>query len=302
MNFRPNRLLGMLLGTGGLSALLIAIGLSLARLGQGLISPGSLIWIVALLLALPLTLLVGYRLLGLATASYRVDRDGLYVRWGLVYEQIPIASVVFIEPASKLGGAQRPALGVWWPGCLVGRGRTDQNQELVFFAGSGEQLIVSTCDGRFLVLSPPDSTAFQGAFLSATRMGALEKIAERSDRPDFLLTRIWKDRAARGLILAGLGLPLLGLTVLVLKAPGLPEQIPFGFGPGGEPGPLAPPGRLLLLPLIAGLAWLVDLVLGSWFYRSLSERPLSYALWGASVVAGALLGGAALYLTSTAVR
>ena len=292
----------MLLGAGGLSALLIAIGLSLARLGQGLISLGSLIWIVALLLGLPLTLLVGYRLFGLATASYRVDRDGLYVRWGLVYEQLPIASVVSIEPAIKFGGPQRPALGVWWPGCLVGRGRTDQNQELVFFAGSGEQLIVRTRDGRFLVLSPPDSTAFQSAFLSATRMGALEVIAERSDRPDFLLTRIWKDQAARGLILAGLGLPLVGLTVLVLKAPGLPEQIPFGFGPGGEPGPLAPHGRLLLLPLIAGLAWLVDLVLGSWFYRRPSERPLSYALWSASVVAGALLGGAALYLTSTAVR
>lgn len=292
----------MLLGAGGLSALLFAIGLSLARLGQGLISPGSLLWIVALLLALPLALLVGYRLFGLATAAYRIDRDGLYVRWGLVYEQLPIGSVVSIKPASEFGGPQRPALGVWWPGCLVGRGRTDQNQELVFFAGSGAQLIVRTRDGRFLVLSPPDSTAFQSAFLSATRMGALESIAERSDRPDFLLTRIWKDRAARGLILAGLVLPLLGLTVLVLKAPGLPEQIPFGFGPGGEPGPLAPPGRLLLLPMIAGLAWLVDLVLGSWFYRSLSERPLSYALWGASVVGGALLGGAALYLTSTAVR
>ncbi|MGH2620440.1 MAG: PH domain-containing protein [Anaerolineales bacterium] len=299
MNFRPNRLLGILLGAGGLSALLIAIGLSLARLGQGLISPGSLIWIVALLVALPLTLLVGVRLLGLATASYRVDRDGLYVRWGLVYEQIPIASVVSIQPAREFGRPRRPAPGFWWPGCLVGRARMDQARELEFFAGTGEQLIVSTREGRFLVLSPPDPTAFRSALLSATRMGALEKIAERSDRPDFLLTRIWKDRAARGLILAGLALPLLGLTVLVLKAPGLPEQIPFGFGPGGEPGPLAPPGRLLLLPMIAGLAWLVDLVLGSWFYRSVLERPLSYALWGASVVAGALLGGAALYLTST---
>jgi hypothetical protein len=302
MNFRPKRLLGMLLGTAGLAGLLTASGLGLARLGQGLISPGSLIWIVALLIALPLVLLVGYRLFGLASASYRIDRDGLYVKWGLVYEQLPIASIVSIQPAGEFGGPQRPAFGFWWPGCLVGRGRTDQDQELEFFAGSGERVIVSARGGRSLALSPPDGAAFQSAFLSATRMGALESIPERSDRPDFLLTRIWKDRVARGLILAGLALPLLGLTVLVLKAPGLPERVPFGFGPGGEPGPLAPPGRLLLLPMIAGLVWLFDLVLGSWFYRSSSERPLSYGLWGASVVSAALLGGAALYLTSTAVR
>ena len=302
MNFRPNRIIGMFLGAALLALFLAVIGLSIARLGSGPISPGSLIWIAALLLALPLALLVAYRLFGLASARYRVDRDGLYIQWGLAYEQVPIGSIVGMQPASQFAGPQRPAFGVWWPGCLVGRARAAGGQEIEFFATSGERLMVQTGGERLLAISPPDLQAFQSAFLGATRMGALEIIAARSERPDFLFTRIWSDRVARSLILAGMALPLLALGILVLSAPALPTQIPFGFGLRGEPGPLAPPGRLLLLPLIAGLAWLADLVFGSWFYRKTPDRPLSYALWGAAVVSGTLLGGAALHLLSVARR
>jgi hypothetical protein len=300
MTVRPRRLLGMLVGLALLAGLVAAIGIGLSRLGQGLISPASLVWILVLLAALPLAVIVGYRMFGLATASYRIDRDGLYIRWGLASEQIPIASVASIQAADRHPSLRRPAPGSWWPGCVAGRGATDDQREVTFFAGSGTQLVVSTREGRVLVLAPPDPTGFQEAFLSATRMGALESIPAQSDRPDFLVTRIWQDRAARGLILAGLTLPLVGMAVLVFSAPGLPARVPFGFGPGGEPGPLAPPGRLLLLPLIAGLVWLIDLGLGGWFYRTPSERALAYILWGAALLAGALLAGAALYLTSTA--
>ena len=302
MNFRPNRFLGVVLGAALLALLLAAVGLSIARLGSGPISPESLIWIAALLLALPLALLAGYRLFGLVTARYRIDRDGLYVQWGPVYEQIPIGAIVGMEPASQFEGPQHPSLGFWWPGCLVGRAQTEAGLEIEFLAASGERLIVHTSGERWLAISPPDLQAFQSAFLGATRMGALEAIPERSERPDFLFTRIWTDLVARWLILAGMALPLLGLAILVLSAPALPAQIPFGFGPGGEPGPPAPPGRLLLLPMIAGLAWLADLVFGSWFYRKKPDRPLSYALWGAAVVSGTLLGAAALHLLSVAGR
>jgi len=129
-------------------------------------------------------------------------------------------------------------------------------------------------------------------------MGSLEAIPEQSVRADFLVARVWNDRFARALILAGLVIPLLLLGALVIMAPSLPELVPFGFGPTGQPTPLAPPGRLLLLPMIAGLIWIADLVLGAWFFGNDPDQPVAYALWGTAIVAGALLAGATWKLLS----
>ena len=304
MNFTPRRTLGFVLGFFFLAALVAMAALSAAQLGQRLISPVSLVWIGLLLLALPLALLVSNRLYGLITARYRVDRDGLYVRWGISYEQIPLDLISDVGPlreADALSGGEaaeprRPKFGIWWPGCMVGRSK---GGEIDFFSTTPPILVVRTTTGRAMAISPADAEAFQGALLSATRMGSLESIQARSVRADFLVTRVWKDRLARGLILVGLIIPLLLLGALVIMSPTLPELVPFGFGPTGQPTPLAPPGRLLLLPLIAGLIWIADLVLGAWFFGHDSDLPVAYALWGAAIVAGALLAGATWQLLST---
>ncbi len=303
MNFTPRRTLGFALGLLLLAALVTAISLSIAQLGQGLISPVSLVWIGLLLLALPLALLVINRLYGLVTARYRVDRDGLYVQWGMSYEQIPLDMISEVGPLREVDGAsgdkpaepRRPRFGFWWPGCMVGRSK---GGVLDFFSTTKPLMVIRMTTGRALAISPPDTEAFQGAIFSATRMGSLEAIPERSVRADFLVTRVWSDRLARGLILAGLIIPLLLLGTLVIMAPSLPELVPFGFGPAGQPTPLAPPGRLLLLPMISGLVWIADLVLGAWFFGNDSDHPVAYALWGAAIVAGALLAGATWQLLS----
>ncbi|MFQ5923392.1 MAG: PH domain-containing protein [Anaerolineales bacterium] len=306
MNFTPRRTLGFALGLLWLSVLMAGIALSIAQLGQGLISPISLVWIGLLLLALPLALLVLNRLYGLVTARYRVDRDGLYIRWGMSYEQIPLDMISEVGPlrerlqTGELSGSEaveprRPRFGFWWPGCMVGRAK---GGVVDFFATSGHLQVIRTTTGRALAISPPDTEAFQGAIFGATRMGSLEAIPERSVGADFLVARVWRDRLARVLILTGLMIPLLLLGALVILAPSLPELVPFGFGPIGQPTPLAPPGRLLLLPMIAGLVWIADLVLGAWFFGNEADRPVAYALWSAAIVAGALLAGATWQLLS----
>ena len=300
MNFTPRRTLGFALGLLFLAILMAAIAVSIAQLGQGLISPISLVWIGLLLLALPLLLLVINRLYGLVTARYRVDRDGLYVRWGMSYEQIPLDLISEVGPphepdAVSEGDPRRPRVGIWWPGCMVGRSK---GGEVDFFTTTKPLLVIRTTSGRALAISPPDSESFQAAILSASRMGSLETIPEQSVRADFLVARVWKDRLARSLILAGLLIPLLLLGALVITAPSLPELVPFGFGPTGQPTPLAPPGRLLLLPMIAGLIWIADLVLGAWFFGNDSDHPVAYALWGTAIIAGALLSGATWKLLS----
>ncbi len=297
MSFSPPRGPGLAFGVGALIVLTAAVGFSIARLGESLISPLVLLWIVIPLAALALGLMIAYRLYGLITASYRLDRDGFYLRWGLAREQIPLHAIKSLESAAEAG---YPPPGLWWPGCYVGNRQGSHGAVTEFFSSRrGEAALVLVLSaGRRLVISPADLQAFQGAFVDATRMGSLEPIPERSERPDFFFSELWSDGLARGLILVGLMIPLLTLGYLGLRAPELPALVPFGFDPSGIPDPLAPPGRLLLLPLIAAAAWLIDLGLGMWFYRQEADRRLAYLLWGIAILSGGLFFGAAVTLLS----
>ncbi len=299
MDFVPPRRLGLALGTVWLALLLAAAALGLIRLGQALISPLVLLWFLLPLIGLPLAALVLYRMYGLATAAYRLDRDGFYLRWGLAREQLPLEAIANLQPADSSGVPSRPSVGLWWPGCLVGTGGAAREESGVEFyaARAGRAaLLLTTSGGRRLVISPPDLETFQAAFRDANRMGSLESIPERSERPDFFVGRLWADRAARALILAGSLAPLLLLGYLGLRAPRLPALVPFGFDLNGQPDPLAPPGRLLLLPLIGGICWLIDLAAGAWFYRRSEDRAVAYVLWGCALLTGGLFWGAALHL------
>lgn len=295
MNLIPRRLPGLLLG-GLLLALLVAVfGVSLSRLGADVLSPGSLLWIGLMLLALPLTLMVVNRLYGLVTARYRLDRDGLYIQWGLAYEQAPIRQIRGMRTVEPGQQTLRPRLGFWWPGCMVGRTESEQLGRVEFFATVGPLTLVELDAGRQLALSPPDPEAFRAGFTNARHMGELERIRARSERPEALLSEIWSDGPARLEIVLGLAVPMALLVWLVLRAPALPPEVRFGFG---AQAPLAPLARLTLLPMIAGLIWLSDLLAGAWFYRSRRDRPLAYLLWGTAVIVGVLLAGAALRFVS----
>ena len=294
MNIAPNRTLGISLGVIWLLLLFGAIGASLAQLGQGLISPTSLLWFGMLLIAIPLVLLVINRLYGLLTASYRIDRDGFYVRWGLAFEQVPLDSINRVELAAN--EPSRPKLGFWWPGCLVGEATDEDGHALEFFATAAPLLSVWLESGRILIISPPDIQAFEDSLMSATRMGSLEAIQARSERADAVVSGIWRDRTARWLILAGLLIPLVLTAALVVLAPALGDAVPFGFAIDGSAEPLVPPGRLLLIPFIAALIWAADLISGAWFFNQESDRPIAYALWGVAILAGLLLTAATVQL------
>jgi hypothetical protein len=55
-------------------------------------------------------------------------------------------------------------------------------------------------------------------------------------------------------------------------------------------GATAPAERLLLLPILDGLIWLSDLILGTFLYpRGGDMRLAAYLLWGTSAVTGLLL-------------
>ncbi len=301
MIFKPPRGLGM--SIGGLILLLLfgTSAIAVSRLASSDFSPLTPLWVFVLLVSLPLVAFIGYIIYGLATAQYRLDRDGFYLVWGLASDQIPLAEITNIQPAGDVIQGKALTRGMLWPGCLIGSRLEEGVGTVDFFATrDGGRLLLLTAGDLHLVLSPPDNQEFLEAFGKMTRMGSLTRIARRSSRPDFVHARIWADRLARGLILAGLGLALALLTYLSLRAPSLPAEVPFGFDPTGLPDPLAPPSRLLLLPLIGGMCWLADLVLGAWLYGNRQDQTLAYALWGSALLVGGLLWGAALQLQALA--
>jgi hypothetical protein len=230
-----------------------------------------------------------------------LDRDGFYLQWGVFVEEIPLADIRGVYSHATMDFQLRPRPGFRWPGYLAAEMTLEDGMRVEFYATTGPQgWVILELEGRYLVISPPDPERFAEVFLDATRMGSLEPIRAKTRRPDFLFGRIWSDVLARALLIAGLALPLLLLGYLAFRISSLPSQVPFGFQLDGSPALQAPPSRLLLLPMIGGLCWLLDGLVGVWLYRKGASRLLSYITWSAATVTGALLWGAALQLLAVA--
>jgi len=295
--FSPPRIRSLIVAIGGALIGLLLTGLGVARLAQSGFSPWLLLWTILPLVGAPLGLWSLYHAYGAASAGYGLDREGFYLQWGWSRERIPLRMIKAIRRATRdeLPAPPWPRL----PGFLVGQ-RQMGGEPLEFFATDRERLVLIEHPGGALAISPTDPMSFVETFTASTQLGSLEAFEPVSERPNLLPAKMWFDPVARALILGGLIVPLGLLGYLGLNAPNLPNSIPFGFGPDGAPGPLVPAGRLLLLPLVGGLIWLLDLVLGGWFYRHSDQRPASYAAWGMAVLVGLLLWlGGLVMLAST---
>lgn len=301
MTFRPARTLGLVLGLAFLALAAGAAALGVLQLGRVGFSAWIAVWIALPLIGLPLALALAYRLLGLLAARYQLDRDGFTLRWGLAVERLPMSAVLDVRPPAPHEVHLRPGRGLWWPGCLIGRRTFDGLGEVEFFATTGaDGMLLVELEDRWLAISPSDRDGFRQAYVDVVRMGSLERIPGVRLRPDFLFNRAWADRWARSLVLTGLAASLLLLAFLAFQASTLPGQVPFGFDAAGQPDSLVSPTRLLLLPMIAGFCWLVDLAIGLWLYRREDQRPLAYGLWGIAVVVAGLLWGASLHILAAA--
>ncbi len=301
MQFHPPRLLGAFLGLLLLMLTAGAAALGVIRLGSIGFSAWITVWVALPLLGVPAALVVAYRLFGLLTARYHLDRDGFRLRWGLAVEHIPLSDVLEVRVPEPEDSSLKPGRGIWWPGCLIGHRSVEGLGLVEFFATTGPKgMLLLQLEDRWLAISPGDRDGFRQAYVDVVRMGSLERIAALRLRPDFLFNRVWFDRWARGLVLGGLALCLLLLGFLAFQASALPAQVPFGFDPYGAPEAMVAPTRLLLLPMIAGLCWLGDLVIGLWLYRKDDQHLLAYGLWATAVLVAGLLWGASFQILAAA--
>jgi hypothetical protein len=288
--FHPPRRAGLLLQGGLILVLGMAGGYFFFLAAQDPSGIGFLFnMLVALVIFAPLPLL-GYRLYALLTASYILRREGLRIRWGLRREDIPLHQIEWMRPAVELG-FRLPLPWLRWPGALLGSRRVPELGAVEFMAADLAHMILVATPERIYAISPSDTKTFMAQFRKVNELGSLTPLEAQSVYPTVLFGNVWEDRLARGLIIGSFGVGLALLAVVSLAVPGL-ETIAWV----GTPEP-APAERLLLLPILDGIFWLVNLVLGVFLHRRGGDfRFAAYLVWGASALTGLMFLIASLLL------
>ena len=285
--FPPARRTGLIFHAGAVvvllgSAVLVFLQAYQMNVGQGFIF-GTLAAIV-LVAPLPLVLYRGY---ALSQSTYTLDRDGLRLRWGLRGEDVPLPQIEWVRPAAELG-FHLPLPFFQWPGAVVGRRKVEGLGEVEFMASEVRSLLLVATPQKIYAISPADGRAFIRSFHQIIELGSLSPLPSYSVQPAAFMQKVWQDRPARWMVLAGLGLTG---ALFILAALIIPGRATVSLGYDALRGPLEPVSsdRLLLLPLLGAAAYVVDLIAGLFFYRRDEQRPVAYLLWGSSVLTPLLL-------------
>jgi Domain of unknown function (DUF1648)/Bacterial PH domain len=250
------------------------------------------LWVLGSLLAAGY---LSYRTVGAFTLEYWVDRDGVTLVWGLTRQIIPMAAIQRIQRGATAVGVDR--LWPWhWPyterrrlwGADVGVVSSYATRPL------SEQVILVT-DGESYGLSPADPAKFLAAIQSRYALGVARPLRPELQRPPLWTWRLWRDRVAQVLIVAGLAGVLLMFGILAFRYPSLPADVPLHFDVNGIPDRIAAKSGLFALPFIGMLVWLVNLVSGIWLYRRY-QLGAAYLLWGGALIVQAIAALALLNL------
>jgi len=293
--FKPPRRRGLFIHIGAALVLLVISGLALVlglqeQIGTNFI----LLMILSLILFAPLPLII-YRAYALAQASYRLERDGLRIRWGLRAEDIPLPEIEWVRQAGDLA-ANLPLPRLFFPGALLGTVHTADLGTLEYIASSTQTMVLVATTRRVYVISPEDPQAFIRFFQRTMEMGSLTPLSSVSVLPAAYLTKIWGDRLARVQLIVGLALTLLLFVSASLLIPTRPT-ISLGFYPDGQPLPGVPAERLIFLPILGAFIFLIDLTTGLFLYRRDASRPAAYLLWASQIVTAVLFLAAVMIIT-----
>ncbi len=293
---RPPRALGIVIGVTAIVILAAADVLFFVILQRTPVNLFTPLWVALILFSLPVLVFVAYRTFSLINARYRFTQNALVIAWGPAREIIPMREITGLLIGKELPGDLAPR-GLWWPGCLVGRGHTKTVGDLTYYATTPQsgQLIVVTTFGGY-VISPENADAFIDAFESEGRKGILEPVEHTYNRPAFYEWELWRDRWAQALVGISFILPFLLMAAIAFRIPSLPPSIPLHFNINGLPDRTGPPTGLFILPVIGGLVWLVNSLVGGILHVRRIERPAAYLLWLGSGLVQAFLWAAAIGL------
>jgi hypothetical protein len=281
--FRPPVQRGYMMHLAAILVLLAVGGLGLWQAFSSDVGPVFVTFLLPGILASILAILLGYRAYALRSAFYALERDGFRLHWGLRTEVIPINVITWVGLAGELG-EDLPLPTLRWPGSILGTRHLPGLGPVEFMAAQTSDLVLIITRKRVYAISPQDPLAFLQAFQRLTELGSLSPLKGQSIYPTFLLARVWESRPARGMILIGFFLVLFTLVWTSLAVAGR-QEILMGIDLNGRPRDVVPSVRLMLLPLLSSMVFLVDLILGLFFFREEENRLLAYLLWAGGVLA-----------------
>ena len=295
-HFPPARRFGLLVH--GIMILVLAsiCGWGIFNLTQTQVGPTFVTDLLIALLSFAPIPFFGYRIYALLRADYYIDRDSLAILWGLRIEDIPLTDIEWVRPASDL---THPLVlpRLRFPGALLGTRRHADLGLVEFIASDTKNLILIATSKRVFAISPRDASSLVRTFARATELGSLTHAESKSVYPSFVVTQAWESPMARFLWLAGFFLNL-GLVIWVgILIPSL-SQVPIGFNAVGTPEVASSSIRLILLPLISALLFVVGLLAGLYFYRWDRQRPLAFIVWGSSTISALIFLLAVLFLVT----
>jgi hypothetical protein len=236
---------------------------------------------LVLLLSVPLLLVVIYQSISCLTLRYRLDRNGIVVRWAGTEEVIPIRHIQRIVPGGEISGTVVRRQGLRWPGHERGTGRLPGIGRTRFLATRPleEQLLLVT-PGQAFGISPYDLQAFLKAYEVRQELGPNRLLAQETHHVRWLTWSLWADQTAWLLLGAAVVINVGLFGYLSARYPNLDVQLPLHFNAEGMADRIGNKTELFALPIIGLLILGANLILGLILYRR--ERAGSYLLWGAA--------------------
>ena len=272
-----------------IAAILVLLALGILGLLQAAQSPIGLeflLYLIPVLLVSIFIPLIGYRAYALWRASYFIERDGIYLRWGLREVVIPMDVVTWVRSSQEFeSGLPRP----WfrWPGAVLGVRLLPDGTRVEYLAAQSNQLILISTEDGIYAISPANPEEFMLAYQRFAELGSLTPLSPHSVYPANLLRRVWASPSARYMLLGGLIVTLLLLVLVSLYVPSSP-QISLGFNPDGSPASKVPSVYLLLLPVLNSMFYSVNALFGLYLFRVEERQTLAYLLWGSGLLTAIL--------------
>ena len=257
-------------------------------------------------LALVLAGLLGYIAWSALTIHYTLDDDYLRLKCDGVTHVIPLDNVSSVHAPGEMVEnrplkVQRHWVTLPLPGYYVGGGRSPQLGRVVHLATtpSQDQVFVVTPSVTFGI-SPQERSAFVS---DLTKRRKLDPSPEESVRTELSGigawgARLWADRPARLLFLAGIGLNALLFFYISLVYADLPSRLPLHWNSQGVVDIIGDPIELLRLPVFALGVWLLNVAL-AWAVRP-RERAATIFLLAGGVAAQVVFAAGALSIVARA--
>ena len=237
-----------------------------------------LLLIAMLLLAVPLLFLL-YRLYSLLFSYYRLERNGLHIKWGMRTEVIPLNAIEWIRfPQEMTENVPWSVLPM--PGAYLGSVTVDNHLTYEFLAADTNTMLFLGTSRCIYAISPHNPSAFLNGFERILQMGTLTNVDWATTRPGSWLIEAWQNKPGRFSAIISLVLLAILYVFVGMRFQGK-ETISLSFSPTGEPLEEIPSTNMLVVPFAATIIWGVGTILGLLLFQKRKNRRLSELIWSA---------------------